>query len=355
MGDSPSPEPPEGEAVRPVVRALGARMDATLLPAGQNSPSTDGPASHPPEDAAGFGVHLEPVLRETVGPALGPVRWFRTSWQRGGALTGYAAFRNGDGRDHPVCIKMPITPKERFWLEQLQQDPGLAPQIHAHGEALGGYDLAWVVMEKIEHGPLGQTWAGKEFDLTVEALARFYHVAHQVPVNTPPPTRPYEKIFELARANLHEHDLAHEQRWKNVLKKVHRKLREWLKVWDGRPTDQWCHGDVHLANCLTREPAPGGPAVLIDFAEVHAGHWVEDAVYFEHLWWARRHRLEGRRLCSQIAHERKKRGLPVEPDWPRLASIKRALLAMSTPAMLQHDGDPHHVQAALEVLEIEAR
>jgi len=95
--------------------------------------------------------------------------------------------------------------------------------------------------------------------------------------------------------------------------------------------------------------------VLIDFAEVHAGNWIEDATYFEHLFWARRQKLGGRKLCSQIAHERKKRGLPVDPDWPRLASIRRALLAMSTPALLQYDGDPHHVHAALEVLETEVR
>jgi aminoglycoside phosphotransferase (APT) family kinase protein len=134
---------------------------------------------------------------------------------------------------------------------------------------------------------------------------------------------------------------------------VHRHLQEWLKVWSGRRIDGWCHGDLHPANALSRLPCPGGPAVLIDFAEVHAGHWVEDATYFEHLFWARRQRLGGRNLCRQIAQERKKRGLPVDPDWPILASIRRVLLAMSTPALLAYDGDRVHVRAALEVLEQE--
>lgn len=58
-------------------------------------------------------------------------------------------------------------------------------------------------------------------------------------------------------------------------------------------------------------------------------------------------------MVSQWAHERKKWGLHVDVDWPVLAATKRALLAMSTPAMLQADGDPHHVEAALQILEIE--
>src|SRR6185369_14855430 len=167
----------------------------------------------------------------------------------------------------------------------------------------------------------------------------FYAATHELHFQGEVPKRDYEKIFDLARKNLRTHDLHEEQRWKNALKTVHRKLKDWIAIWNDRDCTDWCHGDLHLANALTRAPAPNGPAVLIDFAQCHAGHWVEDAVYFEHLYWARRHKLDGRRLCSAIAHERKKLGLRVEPEWPRLASVRRALLAMSTPAMLDHDGD----------------
>ena len=45
----------------------------------------------------------------------------------------------------------------------------------------------------------------------------------------------------------------------------------------------------------------------------------------------------------------------MDEDWPKLAQIYRGLLALCTPAILRFVGDPHHVQAALEVLEAEVR
>jgi hypothetical protein len=317
---------------------------------------------HRPTDGGGqatsssqtlFGASLEPVLRQACDGHLSPVNWFRTPWQRGGALTGYATFAD-DAGSHAVVAKLPVAPRERQWLMRLQDRADVAPRLYAHGESLGGYDIAWIVMERLPYGPLGPTWEGREFDLLVEAAGRFYEQTAGVPVDQPPPQRDWGQLFEQARDNLQTHDLADEQRWKNAFKQVHRRLKDWLEIWNARATNSWCHGDLHLANALSRIPSPGGPAVLIDFAEVHPGHWVEDATYFEHLFWARRQRLGGRKLCSQIARERKTRGLPVDPDWPRLASVRRVLLAMSTPALLRYDGDRQHVRAALEVLEHEA-
>lgn len=301
-----------------------------------------------------FGSSLEPILHHTCAGRLSPIAWFRTDWQRGGALTGYATYTDESNIKRDVVVKLPVPPGERTWLERLQPHAGIVPRLFAHGESLNGYDLAWVVMERLPHGPLGQAWEGKEFDLLVEAAGRFYAAAQQFPVDRPAPARDWEKLFEQARSHIiGTHDVAHEQRWKTAIKKAHRKLKEWLTIWNHRPVDQWCHGDLHLANAMTRVSPPAGPAVLLDLAEVHPGYWVEDAVYFEHLFWARRHRLQGRKLVSQIAHERKRLGFKVEADWPRYASIRRALMAMSTPALLHFDGDPHHVQAALEVLEME--
>ena len=48
---------------------------------------------------------------------------------------------------------------------------------------------------------------------------------------------------------------------------------------------------------------------------------------------------------------RKQIGLPVDKGWPELAQAKRALLAMSVPAVLDVDGNARYVHAALEVLE----
>ena len=102
---------------------------------------------------------------------------------------------------------------------------------------------------------------------------------------------------------------------------------------------------------MTRTPAPDGPALLLDFAEVEPGHWLEDAIYFEHIYWGAKDRLAGRKLTRAIARRRRELGLAVESDWAELARVKRALLATTTPALLDAEGDPRHVHAALDVLE----
>jgi len=312
----------------------------------------EGQPPTPPDSP--FGAALEPILRQVCHGHLSEVHWFRTDWQRGGALTGYAIYCDDHGQDHEVVVKLPVGPGERQWLVRLGEEPNIVPRVFADGKALGGYDMAWVVMERLPYGPLGLAWEGKEFDLLVEATGRFYAAAKNVPINQPPVQKDWEEIFQLARKSVRRHNLAHPQRWNKALKNAHRKLKQWVRVWDDRPVDQWCHGDLHLGNAMARVPPPGGPALLLDFALTHPGHWVEDAVYFEHLYWARRDRLQDRKLCKQIAHQRKKMGLKLSKNWSRLASVSRALLAMGTPAVLRCDGDPRHVQAALEVLEIEA-
>lgn len=298
-----------------------------------------------------FGASLEPVLREACDHRLSAVAWFRSDWQRGGAVTGYAHYLDSQDRQQPVVVKLPVGPAECQWLLRLGGDAGVAPHVLAHGQALGGYDMAWVVMERLEHGPLGVAWGGREFDLLIEAAGRFYAAAAHFPVTTPPPEKDWDAIYHRSRDSVHRHQLVDAQRWNRLLKRAHRKLGDWQRVWRDRPVDQWCHGDLHLANAMTRAAPPDGPAVLLDFALTHVGHWVEDAVYFEHLYWGRCQRLGGRRLCKQMAHQRRKLGLTVAKDWSRRAAVLRALWAMSTPAMLRHVGEPRHVRAALDVLE----
>lgn len=311
-----------------------------------------------------FGAELAKVLPQACDGRLGDIHWFRTDWQRGGALTGYATWHetSGDGESGetresgggggcPVVVKLPVPPAERAWLAHLDSVGGVAPKVYAHGDAVGGYDFAWVVMERLPHGPLSASWGGAAFDLMVEAAGRFYAAAESAPIEGKFSGRNWREILEHARDSAHRHNLADEQRWNKALKQADRKLNNWLTIWEDRPTDMWCHGDIHFANAMTRDPAPAGPALLFDYAMCHKGHWVEDVVYFEHLFWARRDRLEGRKLCSLVAKQRKKLGLAVHADWPKWADAQRALLAMGTPASLAHDGDPQHVQAALEVLE----
>jgi len=317
-----------------------------------SSPSIDSPATDPQPL---FGSALEPALREACDQRLSGVSWFRTDWQRGGALTGYARYTPQNGQtaslEVDVVVKLPVPPRERRWLIHLQAYDHVAPRLFAHGETLGEYDMAWVVMERMAYGPLGANWKGKEFDLLVEAAGRFYLAASEMPLQGQPQQLDWEKLFHRSRKIVREHNLPHEQRWNRALKQAQRKLKDWITRWKNRPVDHWCHGDLHLGNAMTRTAPDTGPAVLLDYAETRPGCWVEDAVYFEHLFWARRQRLGDRKLCKMIARQRKQLGLPVDSDWAWLAAVKRALLAMSTPARLAFDGDPHHVEAALKVLE----
>src|SRR5690606_29658592 len=96
----------------------------------------------------------------------------------------------------------------------------------------------------------------------------------------------WERLLDTARQHTARNALPEAQRWKAALKKARRKVKEWAKRWEGRPCDDWCHGDFHLANAMTRHRPPEGPAVLFDFARTRVGHWLQDALYLEHLFWA---------------------------------------------------------------------
>jgi hypothetical protein len=304
-----------------------------------------------------FGANLEPVLQKACDQRLSPINWFRTDWQRGGALTGYASYRTQAEEEHPVVVKLPVPPRERYWLTQLQGEHDVVPRVYAHGEALNGYDLAWIVMEALPHGPLSPQWDGAEFDLLVEATARFYAATECIAPaqDASAVDRDWHKLLELARRQVRNGAVADQSSWKTALKKAAKKLDSWLERWQQRPIEQWCHGDLHLANAMTRHAPPHGPALLLDLAQVRPGHWIEDAVYFEHLYWGQPERLNGRKLCKQLAHERKRLGLSLDSDWAELAQLKRALLAMATPARLNIEGSPPHLAAALHVLQRHVR
>ncbi len=258
-----------------------------------------------------FGTMLEPVLQLVCEGRLSEVGWFRTDWQRGGAVTGYATYRDDGGVDRPVVVKMPVPPCELQWMSALQDAPDVVPTLFAGGEMLGGYDMAWLVMERLPFGPLGSAWDGQEFELLIGAIGRFYQAASRFPINTERYHRDWDGIFNQARRSVRDHALPEPQRWSKALKKAHRKYRDWVAIWNDRPLEYWCHGDLHLGNAMTRSEPPGGPAVLFDLAKVCVSHWVQDGVYLEHLYWGRPGDLDGHKLCKELAHHRKKLGLAV--------------------------------------------
>ena len=307
-------------------------------------PPTDEPVTQP------FGAALAPVLLEICGDRLQRVRWFRTDWQRGGALTGFCDWIDDQGQTREAVVKMPVPPAERRWLVRLSSDE-ITPRVYAHGTSLGGYDLAWVIMERLPHGPIGRKWDGQMVPLLAEAAAHFYASTRVVPPEDEPKRRDWPTLLRHARDHATPQMLPEAQRWKKALKAADRKLDGWLEAWRARPHDTWCHGDLHLGNAMTRVAPPGGPAVLFDLANIHTGHWVEDAVYFEHLYWANPDRLGGHKPVKLVAHYLKEFGLSPGDHWPELANLKRALLAMAAPGLMDLKGGKPHVEAALQILE----
>ncbi|MEX2670718.1 MAG: aminoglycoside phosphotransferase family protein [Phycisphaeraceae bacterium] len=301
-----------------------------------------------------FGTSLEPSLLKACGNRISNLRWFRTDWQRGGAVTAYADWAEGDDPTQPVVIKLPVPPQELRWLTRLQVAEGalpIVPKIYAHGMELGGYDFAWVVMERLPVGPLDAAWGGNEFDLLIEAAGRFQAATAAYPVDRDPPDEHWPELLDRARKTLRECVLPEAQRWNGVLKIVKKKLKPMLARWHADDHPGWCHGDLHLANAMTHHPAPLGPAVLFDLARVHVGRWIEDAVYVEHLFWTVPHRLDGRDLVKNLSRERKRLDLPVESDWPRLANIRRVLLAVGNLAAQSRRPDPAQAEAGLLIVE----
>jgi len=91
--------------------------------------------------------------------------------------------------------------------------------------------------------------------------------------------------------------------------------------------------------------------MLIDLAEVRAGHWLEDAVYLERLYWTRPERIAASPPVKLIGKKRAERGLRNDENAARLADIRRVLLAGSAPAFLRTEGNPVVLKATLDVLE----
>jgi hypothetical protein len=103
---------------------------------------------------------------------------------------------------------------------------------------------------------------------------------------------------------------------------------------------------------MSRVSMDAGPVCLIDLAEVHAGNWIEDAVYLERQLWARPQRLHPHKPVKALAAARKRLGLHVESEYPRLAMIRRGLLAATAPRFIKSEGHPAYLDACLERLEI---
>src|SRR6266481_3357168 len=74
------------------------------------------PSNHDTHDLA---ISLDPVLHAACEGRLGPIEWFRASWQRGGAATGFSTWAMPDGSRIGVLVKFPVGPCEFRWTTDL--------------------------------------------------------------------------------------------------------------------------------------------------------------------------------------------------------------------------------------------
>ncbi len=294
---------------------------------------------------------LEPVLIKQTNNQLRDIHWFRTDWQRSGAATGFAQWDGEDGKTSKVVIKFPVVEKELRWTRCMQNADGVAPKLFASGRQLNGYDLAWMVIERFPVGPLGKHWEDSNIERISNAAARFTKSASEFPIDQVGRREDWKTLLKTAKNNVRENHIENESTWKKTQTLISKKLNSILEIWRGRRIDQWLHGDLHLANAMCRSDEPNAQVSLIDLAEVHAGHWVEDAVYLERQLWGHKSRLKASKPVHAMAAARKTLGMRVDDDFNTLVDIRRLLLAATAPAFMQSEGDPRYLAACLEQLQ----
>ena len=313
----------------------------------------------PPRDRdhRSLAATLLPHLCESCENRLHDVVWFKADWQRGGAATGRARWRCDSGQDKEVVVKIPVGPRELVWLHRLQPEPGesdepVVPLLYASGTTLGGYDLGWIVIERIAHGPLGMRWHKDHSRRLADAAVRFWKSADRFVIKDEQVrTENWAEMVDEARRSVRRNEPDDSTHWLNLLKTLSSGIDRLVERWRDRDTDHWIHGDMHFANAMSRVGMQTGPVTLIDLAEVRPGHWLEDAVLLERQLWASPDRLMTAKPVKAMATERRRVGLPVVDHWDELAHIRRALLAGTAPTFMRSEGHPRFFQACLKQLD----
>lgn len=291
------------------------------------------------------------------------MEWFRSTWQRGGAATAWTTWKTTDGSEASAMLKLPVGPSEHRWINRFGQcEPSgdderaerwPVPRVFAAGTEVGGYDVAWILVERLPGHPLTNDLSKRDALDLLEAAAEFQCRACEVaPLEGEAPKRDWGDLVARSRASLEDVAIEHPQRWNEAIKKTQKLLPTLERRWAARPTECWCHGDLHPGNAMRRtNGGDGGACVLIDLAFLHRGHWIEDAVYLERQFWGHADHLHGVKPVSALRKFRKQRGLECEEGANELADIRRALMAACVPAFIAREGNPKYVEAALEILE----
>lgn len=336
------------------------------------APPTGGAASQgalhqpiPEGDTHDLAVGLEPLLYESCNGRLGQIQWFQSSWQRGGAATGFAVWSFEDGTEADVIVKLPVGPREFSWTVRLGavehevwgSDESCrlpVPRVVAAGEMIGGYDLGWLVIERLSGPALNHEISESTVQELLHTVAEFHQAAGSVrPVEGRGETRDWGELISRSRQALEYVTMPEVQRWREQLHRLDRCLKRVLAVWEGRPRDTWCHGDLHPGNAMRRAMGDdsSGRCVLLDLAFVHPGHWVEDAVYVERQFWAHPEVLGKTKPVAVLGRRRRDLGLEHNGDHATMAAARRVLMAGCAPAWWETEGSRAYALGALGILE----
>ncbi len=321
---------------------------------------------HAHGDSHDLAVLLEPALRHACNERLGPVQWFHSTWQRGGAATGFAPWKLGDGTTTEVLVKLPVGPTEHRWTCALGAFPredwvsdwalGLpTPRVLASGVELGGADLAWLVVERLDGPSLAKDLGEQGVEDLLRAAADFQAAAMRIePLRDRPRSPDWEKTIAYSRELVRNGSIPDGQHWNEALKKVQRHLDHLRHRWESRPINAWCHGDLHHGNALRRRLPDGSTVrrgcVLVDLAMVHPGHWIEDALYLERQYWGHEPMLGGVKPISMLAALRRARSQPADDNYNELAMTRRVLAAACAPALMEREGNLKYLAAALGII-----
>ncbi|MFM9957791.1 MAG: aminoglycoside phosphotransferase family protein [Phycisphaerales bacterium] len=307
-----------------------------------------------------LGTALEPQLKEICatshkGERLDDVRWFRTDWQRGGAATAYAKHISDQHGVRDVVVKLPVGPREYRFLTSLNDTDAPTPRVLFHGMELGGYDLAWVVMERLPGNPVAAALNKGVFQQLAESAAKVHlHAGQRFQLTEAENQFNWEFLMNKAKEAVKLNHPKEEADWSALIKHTQRALPSLVEHWNHRPINTWCHGDLHPGNAMLRpEGSAWGPPgmVLLDFAEAHPGHWVEDAVYLERQFWGRPEITDGAKPVSLLAKARKALGLDCSDDYAGFANVRRLLMASAAPAFMHREGGAKYLHAAREIAE----